>query len=703
MDPHQLPAAERLVQRLERGGREDLRSTRPLAEAIGSAIVRPGEMYRARPNRPAAPSSVEFERFDALPGLGRIHGMGKGRCEPCEQSGGRGVTKTRHLVSSRRLPTERLTARCVYTAAVAMCTLRDDPCPPWAARWAARLALVCGLAAATGCPPPPRPGQGSTPESDEGSIRRPETEAPNLRKTKVRKDKKDLSGTDPDLPVVLGRPMSELYFEHYGVNPTIDTEEENVSSFGLDVDTASYLLARAELERDELPKEASVRVEEFINHFDYAYLPPTNGDFAIHAEVVPSSKRAGYHVLHLGLRARDIELGEREPANFVFLVDASASMAKGERMSLVRDSLRLLVDNLEDRDWLSIVAYSDDARVLLEPTSGLERERILAAVDELQAEGTTNLEAGLRVAYELAARNPLADLYGPTSPSGPSGLRSHVDRVLLCSDGLSNIEAAEADRLLAAVADRARRGVSLSTVGVGMGSYNDILMEELALHGHGRHAYVDRLSDARRVFVENLTGTLQVVGYDAKIQVEFDRSVVARYRLVGYESGVIGAEQVEGDRGDEGEIGAGHSVTAIYEIQLRDSALTREADPRSSLGTVRLRYRRPGTTIMQRMEQDLPLSLVRASPADASAATQLSIVVAAFAEKLRGSYWIRATSWEAISALHEALPPELQQVPEIAELGALIRRAGRLDRRTPKTDLEAAVTRVDFDRVPVLR
>jgi Ca-activated chloride channel homolog len=542
-------------------------------------------------------------------------------------------------------------------------------------------------------------------QSDETSAGPGETRPPILRKSKIRKDKKDHSNTDPDLPVVLGRPMSEIYFEHYGVNPTIDTEEENVSSFGLDVDSASYALARAQLERDELPKEASVRVEEFINHFDYAYAPPDDGDFAVHAEVVPSTKRSGYHVLHLGLRARDVEIGARDPANFVFLIDGSGSMAKGERMALVRDSLRLLVENLEDRDWLSIVTYSDDARVVLEPTSGQERERILLAIDELHAEGSTNLEAGLRVAYELAARNPLANFYGPSGASGPSGLRAHVDRVLLCSDGLANIEANEADRLLAAVADRARRGISLSTVGVGMGSFNDALMEELALHGNGRYAYVDRLSDARRVFVENLTGTLQVVGYDAKVQVEFDRRLVARYRLLGYESGVLGTDQIEPDRGDEGEIGAGHSVTAIYEIQLREGA-TELIDAQlelQSLGTLRLRYRKPTEATMHRLEHPLPSSLVRASPTEASPATQLSIVVAAFAEKLRGSYWIRSTSWDAIVALFDALPPELHENHEVAELGTLIRKAARLDRRAPKTDLEAAVTRVDFDRVPVLR
>jgi Ca-activated chloride channel homolog len=571
--------------------------------------------------------------------------------------------------------------------------------------------IAAGLMLA--CPAPPSSGgSGGDPSMH---TPRAQAEAPpeGQRRAKLRKEKKELSGLDPDLPVVLGRPMSEVYFEHYGVNPTIDTEEESVSSFGLDVDTASYALARALLEQDELPDEASVRVEEFINYFDYAYAPPTDSDFALYAEVVPSSKRPGYHVLHLGVRARDLELGDRDPANLVFLVDASASMAKGERMSLVRDSLRLLVETLDDRDWISIVTYSDDARVVLEPTPGHDRDRILTGIEELRAEGTTNVAAGLRVAYELASRSPLNALYGPSTPGlpAPPGLRTHADRVLLCSDGLANIEAIEAEMLLATVTDKARRGVPISTVGVGMGSYHDPFLEEIAIRGNGRYAYVDRLSDARRVFVENLTGTLQIVGLDAKVQVEFDPNTVSRYRLVGYESHAMSADALVGDRGDAGEIGAGHSVTAMYEVQLRDSVLAALArdDPDETrelaLGTVRLRYRRPGggVTTIERMEDRLTLDRVRSDPAEASPATQLAIVVAAFAEKLRGSYWIRSTSWQAIMELYDALPTELQQRPEVLELGDLIRNAARTDRRPPRTDLEATVTRVDFDRVPVLR
>lgn len=512
---------------------------------------------------------------------------------------------------------------------------------------------------------------------------------------KVRKGKKEL--LEAEVPIGLGRPP-EMYFEHYGVNPTIDTKEENVSSFALDVDTASYALARAYLERNELPDEASIRVEEFINYFDYAYAPPKDADFAFRAEVVPSPHREGYHVLQLGLRARDVELGTREPANLVFLVAASSSMAKAERMSLVRDTLRLLVDALDERDRISIVTYGDDARVVLEPTAGDDRDRILAAVDELKAEGSANVEAGLKAAYALAARN-LA--------------RAGIDRVVLCSDGLANTGATEAEVLLAEVTRQAEEGIAISTVGVGMGSYNDALMEQLADRGNGNYAYVDRSSEAQRVFVENLTGTLQVVGYDAKLRVEFDEDAVARYRLVGYENRALTSEQFENDRSDAGEIGAGHSVTAIYEIQLRDS-IGADTDLRqggfaalaalgSTFGTIRLRYRRPGETVMERVEKPLSMSLVRASPTDASARMQLSIVVAAFAEKLRGSYWVRNMGWEAVQAAYAQLPPDLQIDPQVAELGLLIHSAARLGERGDKSQREKAVTRLDFDRLSVLK
>jgi Ca-activated chloride channel family protein len=471
------------------------------------------------------------------------------------------------------------------------------------------------------------------------------------------------------------------YFEHYGVNPTIEATANPFSTFAVDVDTASYVMARSYLDRRELPPEAAVRVEEVVNYFDYHYEPPEDGDFSLHAEVVPSPQRTGYHVLHLGVKAKEIAAASRPAANLVFVIDVSGSMGSDNRLGTVKDALRLLVGQLKADDSVGIVAYGSTARVVLPSTPGSDKTAIEAAIDGLRVEGSTNVEAGLKLGYEEVAKATMG---------------AAINRVILCSDGVANVGATRAEEILDSVAEHAKRGVTISTVGVGMGSYNDTMMEKLADKGNGNYAYIDDLEEARRVFVEHLTGTLQVVAKDVKLQIEFDPAVVARYRLLGYENRGLAKEDFHDDAKDAGELGAGHTVTALYEIKLSDP----EAE---NLGTLRVRYKKPRGGASELIERPLPTSLIRRTYAEAAPPTRLSMVAAAYAEKLRGSYWVRNLGWDEVREMYDGIPLELRAEPEVAELGRLIDTASGLDKRGDKFETQLPVAKMDFDRVPVLR
>jgi Ca-activated chloride channel family protein len=475
----------------------------------------------------------------------------------------------------------------------------------------------------------------------------------------------------------------DMYFEGYGVNPTLDTEEEPVSTFSIDVDTASYALTRAYLERGLLPDEQAVRVEEFVNTFRPGDAPPTDGaPLAVHVEGFASPVRQGYHVLRVGLRARDVAPGARKPAHLVFVVDVSGSMDMENRLGLVKGALRLLLEQLDGRDLVSLVVYGTDARLLLEAVPASARGLLLQGIDSLRSEGSTNAQAGLELGYAVAARNLV-----------PGG----TNRVVLCSDGVANNGLTEADALWGRVRAHAAAGVTLSTVGFGMGNYNDTLMEQLAQRGQGNYAYVDGLEEARRVFVENLAGTLEVVARDVKVQVEFDPSVVSRYRLLGYENRLLAAEEFHDDAVDAGELGAGHAVTALYEVKLRPGV---RAD---RLGMLRVRHKAPegGASLLE----EHPLRADRLVPAfrHVSSGARLAYVAAAFAEKLRGSYWVRPLSWEQLRELWEGVEGFTRLRPEVRELGLLIARAHQLDRRADRFEELAPVRHMDFDAPPRAR
>ena len=490
------------------------------------------------------------------------------------------------------------------------------------------------------------------------------------------------------LRVVNGKPFADMYFKHYGVNPTIDTEEESVSTFSVDVDTASYTLARSFLYKGHLPEEEAIRVEEFINAFKYDYTDPGTAPFGVQVEAFPSPNRKGYHVLHVGLKGREVSRAERLPTHLVFTIDVSGSMAMENRLGMVKRALALLVEQLDERDTIAIVVYGDGARTVLEPTRATDRGRILEAIEGLQSEGSTNVQAGLSMAYAIAARQ---------------AREGTVSRVILCSDGVANNGITGGDAIFASVKDYAQRGVQLTTVGFGMGNYNDVLMERLAHQGDGQYAYVDQLAEAKRLFSEQLTGTLQLIARDVKVQLEFDKAVVSRYRLIGFENRLLAKEDFSNDKVDAGDIGAGHTVTALYEVKFREAP----ARSASSFATMRIRYKDPSTTLEAGhsglVEKALPTAIVRQSMEAASGPSQLSVVVALFAEKLRGSYWTRTVTYEQLLRLLSELPEHIRDRYEVLELRELIKVAKMSDTRGDKFEKTAPVAKMDFDHVPVVR
>ena len=365
------------------------------------------------------------------------------------------------------------------------------------------------------------------------------------------------------------KPYDLTFFQHYGVNPFIDTEDDRLSTFAIDVDTASYTIARRFLDDGHLPDQNSIRVEEFVNYFDQGYEAPTDDAFAIHIDGSPSPFGNGNHwLMRVGLQGKELLEEQRQDATLVFTIDVSGSMDREGRLELVKQSLRLLVDELRSDDKVAIVTYGDRGSVLLEATEARERGKILQAIDSLRPGGSTYVEDGLKVAYKLAVDEVRSD---------------RITRVMVLSDGVGNVGNTGHESILRQVQDYVDQGVTLTTVGFGMGNYNDILMEQLANDGDGAYYYVDTLSEARRIFVEDLTGTLQVIARDAKVQVEFNPEVVSRYRLLGYENRDVADDDFRNDAVDAGEIGAGHSVTALYELKLREDTV-------GAIGTVYMRY-----------------------------------------------------------------------------------------------------------------
>lgn len=448
------------------------------------------------------------------------------------------------------------------------------------------------------------------------------------------------SGNKADAFALKRRPKAEppgagaMTFQHYGTNPFVSTTEDNLSTFAADVDTGSYTVTRSYIQDGELPPADAVRVEEFINYFPAAYPPPATGTFGIHVDGGPSPFGPGYQLVRIGIKGKEIVPENRKAAHLVFVIDVSGSMNQENRLELVKKSLRVLVDQLQPRDTVGIVVYGSEGRVVLDPTSAENRRAILSSIDALRPEGSTNAEEGLRLGYEMANR---------------SFERGAINRVILCSDGVANVGETDTEGILRSIEDYARKDIYLSTFGFGMGNYNDVLMEQLADKGQGQYSYIDTFSEARRVFTEALTGTLQTIARDVKIQVEFDPKAVDRYRLLGYENRDVRDEDFRNDKTDAGEVGAGHTVTALYEVKVKNEAAVK-------LGDVRIRYHNASSNQVEETSQPVTVH------AKLSPDLQFLASVAEFAEILRESAWAEDGSLRDVLKLAEASAASEEQL-----------------------------------------
>ena len=498
-------------------------------------------------------------------------------------------------------------------------------------------------------PEPPPPGAPLSP---------PAESATNAARSRM------MRATSPRVPPSTGgtdepndQPYADTFFRNYGTNPFVDTEDDPVSTFGLDVDTASYTVARRYLTEGRIPPADAIRPEEFLNYFEYDDQAPARGDFAIYSEGAASPFPVGprYAMIRFGIRARSVSSGERAPSILTFVVDTSGSMAQQNRLELVKEALNLLIGQLREDDEIGLVTFSTQAQLVLEPTS--DHQAIRRAIETLRPSGSTNAADGLQVGYDTAVA---------------AFRRGASNRVILLSDGVANVGATSAEAILDQVAEMRNRGVMLNTVGVGMGNFNDVLLEQLANKANGSYAYVDDVEEARRVFVENLTGTLQTVAEDARVQVLFNSRLVARYRLIGYENRAIADERFRDDDVDAGEIGSDHSVTALYEVKLHE-----EPRGRDELAVLTLRYRPADQRKFRELTRTIRLSEL-SNWESASPRFQLATLVAAFAERLKQSYWARHIDPGELAARTGAVAARMRRDEKVTELTGMTRQAADL-------------------------
>ncbi|MFQ6551596.1 vWA domain-containing protein [Aestuariibius insulae] len=424
--------------------------------------------------------------------------------------------------------------------------------------------------------------------------------------------------------------------------------EAPVSTFSVEVDTASYGIVRSSLMAGVLPPEGAVRIEEIINYFPYDYPAPSVGEapFRPSVTVLETPWNEGTQLVHIGLQGQILEADARPPLNLVLLIDTSGSMDQPNKLPLLKQALPLMLDRLRPEDEIAIVAYAGNAGVVLEPTRAEARAQILTALDGLQPRGGTAGQAGLEQAYALAAQ---------MSEEGD------VSRILLATDGDFNVGPSDPGALARYVGERRGEGTYLSVLGFGRGNLDDATMQALAQNGNGTAAYIDTVAEAQKVLVEQLTGALFPIADDVKVQVEFNPAVVQEYRLLGYETRGLARQDFNNDAVDAGEIGSGHTVTAIYEVTpvgspairneplrygAEESAETVVSGPRDELGYLKLRYKAPGAAQSALLEMPIP-----AAPQEASEDVRFAVAIAGFGQLLTEARYLGDWGWEEAIAL----------------------------------------------------
>jgi Ca-activated chloride channel family protein len=431
-------------------------------------------------------------------------------------------------------------------------------------------------------------------------------------------------------------------FGDLSYNGFVSTIDDNLSTFGVDVDAGSYTFGRKKINEGMLPPSASVRVEEYINYFNQDYNAPTDAPFAVTIDGIQSPFRAdSLHILRIGIQGKTIDSIDRKPWNLTFLIDISGSMTS--RLDLVKESLYILVDAMQSGDRISICTYAGSVGTVLLPTSldEIDAAGIKGIIADLEAGGSTAMASGLQNAYDVNFTGTLT---------------GGVNRIVVCSDGDANVGASDHESILELIQGYVDEGITLSTLGFGQGNYKDLMMEQLADNGNGNYYYIDSIDEAERLFTKELTSVMEVIAKDVKIQVEFNASRVERYRLIGYENRDIADDEFEDETTDAGEIGAGHRVTALYEVELKGGS--------GELAQVHLRYKLPGTSSDIAMNVPFHSSDLNQS----SPRLIFTIAVAEFAEILRESPYVSTTLATVESLVAGSLSGSDEQDVELLEL-----------------------------------
>ena len=467
-------------------------------------------------------------------------------------------------------------------------------------------------------------------------------------------------------------PTDTERYADIAVNPVIAVAKEPVSTFSVDVDTGAYSNARRFLDQGSLPPTDAVRIEEFINYFDYQYPTPDSLDqpFSVSTELAKAPWNAERWLLQVGLKGYEVPLEQLPASNLVFLLDVSGSMMEPNKLPLVKTALGMVVEQMRPQDTIAIVVYAGAAGLVLPATKGSDKAAILASLAALEAGGSTNGGEGIRLAYQVAREQ---------------FVEGGVNRVILATDGDFNVGLVDQQDLEDLVTRQRESGIALTTLGFGQGNYNDQIAERLADLGNGNHAYIDSEREARKVLVEELSANLLTIAKDVKIQIEFNPAVVAEYRLIGYENRMLATEDFNNDKVDAGEIGAGHTVTALYELTPVGSDATRLPPLRyagndqvaakgGEVAFLKLRYKRPDEDKSRLIEQAVakPKAI-----GEGSTQLQFAAAVAAFGEALRGGKYLDGYSFNAIATLarrHEGQDPYGMN----AELVALIGKAAAI-------------------------
>ncbi len=473
----------------------------------------------------------------------------------------------------------------------------------------------------------------------------PATTPPPTPKKLPAKKSKDLDSIRPP-----SEPTDRENYAEIEQNPIKRVAEEPVSTFSIDVDTGAYANVRRMLNAGNLPPKNAVRVEELINYFSYDYPVPdsTEQPFSVMTEIAPTPWNTKTKLLHIGIKGYQVPREKLPPANLVFLLDVSGSMDSPDKIGLLKSSLKLLSKQMSAKDSVAIAVYAGAAGVVLEPTPANNIGKISAALDSLRAGGSTNGGAGINLAYNLAQQ---------------AFIKDGINRVILATDGDFNVGTVNFDALINLIEEKRKSGITLTTLGFGTGNYNDKLMEQVADAGNGNYAYIDSLNEARKVLVEEVGSTLHSIAQDVKIQIEFNPNLVAEYRLIGYENRMLKREDFSNDKVDAGEIGAGHSVTALYEIALKGEGgerleALRYAEDKSTddkkgkeLAFLRLRYKLKHGDKSRLIETPLLKSAVLSDLGNTSNNFRYSAAVAAFGQLLRGGQYTESFGYQDVKKL----------------------------------------------------